>query len=58
MQGLELEQYFQFTNSSLEDFKAQMTPMAEQKVRQLVLDTIAKLKIDVSEEDIDSELED
>jgi len=59
MQGLELEQYFQFTNSSLEDFKAQMTPMAEQRVRaDLVLDTIAEVEeIEVSDEDIDKELE-
>ena len=59
MQGLELDQYFQLTNSSLEDFKAQMAPMAEKRVRaDLVLDAIAKVEeIDVSEEDIDNELE-
>ena len=59
MQGLELEQYFQFTNSNLEDFKAQVEPVAKDKVRaDLVLDAISKVEeIEVSEEDVDEELE-
>ena len=59
MQGLELEQYFQFTNSNLEDFKEQIKPVAEEKVRaDLILDAIAKKEeIEASEEDIDKELE-
>jgi trigger factor len=59
MQGLELEQYFQFTNSNLEDFKAQIEPTAKEKVRaDLVLDAISKEEeIEVSDEDIDKELD-
>lgn len=59
MQGLELEQYFQFTNSNLEDFKAQVEPVAKEKVRaDLVLDAISKEEgIEVSDEDVDMELE-
>ncbi|NMA87160.1 MAG: trigger factor [Tissierellia bacterium] len=59
MQGLELEQYFQFTNSNLEDFKAQVEPVAKEKVRaDLVLDAISKEEgIEISDEDVDMELE-
>lgn len=59
MQGLEIDQYFQLTNSNLEDFKEQIKPEAEKRVKQdLVLDAIAKAEnIEVSDEDLDKELE-
>ncbi|NLY84843.1 MAG: trigger factor [Tissierellia bacterium] len=59
MQGLNLEQYLQFTNTTLDSLKAQLMPMAAKRVKgDLVLEAIAKAEnIEVSEEDIDKELE-
>lgn len=59
MQGLSIEQYFELTNTDIEDFKEQMKPEAEKRVKtELVLEEIAKVeKIKVDNEDIDKELE-
>lgn len=59
MQGLNLEQYLQFTNTTLDSLKAQLMPMVAKRVKgDLVLEAIAKAEnIEVSEEDIDKELE-
>ena len=59
MQGLDLEQYLQITNSTEESLKEQLIPMAEKRVRgDLVLEAISKAEnIEVTEEDIDKELE-
>ncbi|WP_042679986.1 trigger factor [Anaerosalibacter massiliensis] len=59
MQGLSMEQYFELTNTDLEDFKEQMKPEAEKRVRtELVLEEISKIeKIEASDEDVDKELE-
>lgn len=56
-QGLELEDYFRFTNSNMEDMKQQMRPEAEKKVKNsLVLDEISKVeKIEVDETDFEKE---
>lgn len=58
-QGLNLEQYLQITNSTEEDLKEQLRPMATKRVKgDLVLEAIGKAEnIEVSEEDIDKELE-
>lgn len=58
MQGLNMEQYLQITNSTEESLKAQLRPMAEQRVKgDLVLEAIAEAEeIKVSEEDYDQEL--
>ncbi len=59
MQGLNLEQYLQITNSTIESLKAQLMPMAANRVKgDLVLEAIAKAEnLEVTEEDIDKELE-
>lgn len=59
MQGLNLEQYLQITNSTEESLKEQLKPMAEKRVRgDLVLEAIGKAEnIEVTEEDIDKELD-
>lgn len=59
MQGLDINQYLSLTNTNIEDFKEQVRPVAEKKVKaDLVLDAIAKAEnIEVTEEDIDKELE-
>lgn len=59
MQGLNIEQYFQLTGTSLEGFKEDIRPVAETRVRtDLVLEEIAKVEeITVTEEDIDESLE-
>lgn len=59
MQGLNLEQYLQITGSTEENLKDQLRPMAAKRVKgDLVLEAIAKAEnIEVSEEDIDKELE-
>ncbi len=59
MQGLNLDQYMQFTNSTLEDFKEQIRPVAEKKVKaDLVLEAVAKKEqFEVTDEEIDKELE-
>ena len=57
MQGITLEQFFQFTNSSEEALMEQMNEEASNRVLyRLILEEIAKAeKIEVSEEDADKE---
>lgn len=57
-QGIELEQYAQYTGATVDTLKAQMRPEAEKSVkRSLVLEKIAKVEnISVSEEEIDDEI--
>ncbi len=57
-QGIELEQYAQYTGATVDTLKAQMRPEAEKNVkRSLVLEKIAKVEnISVSEEEIDDEI--
>lgn len=59
MQGIDMEQYFQLTGSSLDGFKEEIRPVAEKRVRaDLVLDAITKAeKIEATEEDLDKKLE-
>ncbi len=59
MQGLDLEQYLQITGSTEENLKDQLRPMAAKRVKgDLILEAIGKAEnIEVSEEDIDKELE-
>lgn len=59
LQGLDIDQYLNLTNSKLEDLKKQIRPLAEKKVKtDLVLEAIGKKEnIKVTEEDIDKELE-
>ncbi|WMM25702.1 trigger factor [Tissierella sp. MB52-C2] len=59
MQGINLEQYLQITNSTVDSLKEQLRPMAAKRVKgDLVLEAIAKAEdITVTEEDIDKELE-
>lgn len=58
-QGINLDQYFQYTNSSLDDMRQRMIPDAEKTVKnELVLDAIAKAEgIEASEEEILEEIE-
>ena len=59
IQGLSIDKYLELTNSTIDDFKEQVKPVAEKKVKaDLVLDAIAKIeKLEVSDEDLDNELE-
>lgn len=59
MQGLSMDQYYKFSKSTEEDFRENMRPNAEIQVKtNLVLEKISKVEeIDVSEEEIDKELE-
>jgi len=59
LQGLDIDQYLNLTNSKLEDLKEQIRPIAEKKVKtDLVIEAIGKKEnIKVTEEDIDKELE-
>ncbi|MHB8171780.1 MAG: trigger factor [Thermincolia bacterium] len=57
MQGLSLDQYFQFTGATMEATKEKMLPEAEGSVKvDLVLEAVAKAeKIEASEEDLEEE---
>ena len=59
IQGLSLEQYLELTNTNIDDFKEQIRPVAEKRVKaDLVLDAIAKTEeLEIKDEDIDKELE-
>ena len=59
MQGLDLQTYLKYTNSSIEDFKASFRPQAESQVKfRLALEKIVELeKIEASEEDINARFE-
>ncbi|MCD7738323.1 MAG: trigger factor [Lachnospiraceae bacterium] len=58
-QGLTLEQYLQFTNSTMSTMMDQVKPQAEQRIRQsLVLEAVAAAEqIEASEEEYKEELE-
>ncbi|MCD8046687.1 MAG: trigger factor [Clostridiales bacterium] len=58
-QGLSMEQYFQFSGSTMNQLKEQVRPDAESRIKnELVLDAIAKAEnIEITDEDIDAELE-
>ncbi len=57
-QGMSLEQYFKFTNSSEEDMRAQMKDDAENKVKtSLVIEAIGNAEaIEATEQDVEDEL--
>ena len=58
-QGLNLETYLKYTNSSIEDFKNSFRPQAENQVKfRLALEKIVELeKIEATEEDINEQFE-
>ena len=58
-QGLDLDNYFKFTGSSMEQLKEQFKEDAEKRVRiNLTIEAIGKAEnIEVTEEDIDKELD-
>ena len=58
-QGINLEQYFKYTNTSIDEMRERMKPDAETNVKnELVLDAIAKIeKVEVSEEEISEEIQ-
>ena len=59
MQGLSMEQYFQFTGTNYQQMVEQVKPQAEERIRsRLVLEAVAKAeKIEATEEDYEKELE-
>ena len=59
MQGLSMEQYFQFTGTNYEQMVEQVKPQAEERIKsRLVLEAVAKAeKIEATEEDYEKELE-
>lgn len=58
MQGLSMEQYFQFTGTSYQQMVEQMKPQAEERIRaRLVLEAVAKAEnLEVSDEEYEEEL--
>ncbi|MEG6523158.1 trigger factor [Desulfotomaculum sp. 1211_IL3151] len=58
-QGINLDQYFQYTNTSINDMRDRMRPDAERTVKsELVLDAIAKSEnITASEEELNEEIQ-
>jgi len=58
MQGITIEQYFQFTGLTREAFLEQLKPQAEQRIKsRLVLEAVAKAEnIEVSEEEYTAEI--
>ena len=58
MQGLSIEQYFQFTGLTAETMMAQVKPQAEKRIKsRLVLEAIVKAEnIEATEEDFDKEV--
>ncbi len=58
MQGLSLEQYFQFTGATYDKMIEQVRPQAEKRIKsRLVLEAVvAKEKIEASEEDYEEEI--
>ena len=58
MQGLSMEQYFQFTGTNYQQMTEQMKPQAEERIRtRLVLEAVAKAEnIEATEEDYEEEL--
>lgn len=59
MQGLSMEQYFQFTGTNYQQMVEQLKPQAEERIKsRLVLEAVAKAEnLEVSEEDYEKELE-
>lgn len=59
MQGLSMEQYFQFTGTSYQQMLENVKPQAEKRIQsRLVLEAIAEAeKIEVSDEEFEKELE-
>ena len=59
MQGLSMEQYFQFTGTSYEQMVEQVKPQAEERIKaRLVLEAVAKAEnLEATEEDYEKELE-
>ncbi len=59
MQGLDLNTYLKYTNSSMEDFKATFRPQAESQVKfRLALEKIVELeKIEPTNEELDARFE-
>ncbi len=59
MQGLSMEQYFQFTGTSYERLVEQVKPQAEERIKsRLVLEAVAKAEnLEATEEDYEKELE-
>ncbi len=59
MQGLDLDTYLKYSNTSLEDFKATFRPQAESQVKfRLALEKIVELeKIEATEEDLNARFE-
>ena len=59
MQGLSIDQYFQFTGLTAEKMMEQVKPQAEKRIKsRLVLEAVAKAEnITVSDEDFDKEVE-
>lgn len=60
MQGITLDMFYQFTNSSEEDLEKQMHPEAEKRVKyRFMLEEIATLeKVEVTDEEANKEAED
>ena len=58
MQGMNLDTYLQYMNTTADDFKASFRPQAEKQVKmRLALETIVKLEnIEVSDEDVAAEI--
>lgn len=58
-QGMTIEQYYQYTNSTEEVMKERLRPQAAESVKMdLVLETIAKVEgIEVSEDEVDEEIQ-
>ncbi len=58
-QGLSMEQYLQFSGTSIDQLKEQVRPDAEARIKNdLVLDAIAKAEnIEVTDADVDAEIE-
>ena len=59
MQGLSMEQYFQFSGTNYQQMVEQVKPQAEERIRsRLVLEAVAKAEnIEATEEDYEKELE-
>lgn len=59
LQGLDLDQYLQLTNSTLDNLKEQIKPIAKKKVKtDLVFEAIGKKEnVEITDEDVDMELE-
>lgn len=58
MQGMNLETYLKYTNSTVDDFKASFRPQAEKQVKmRLALEKIAKLEnIEVTDDEVTAEI--